>query len=293
LQDEIDWADNNGTGMIPDTTPENFCQNRGGFNCRHIAYPVRSANYIKEEAPKEPEAPKEEEVKEQKYTNAKTIEEAKNKMTNLFNDKYGIEIKSVDYDSNLSIEDVNKLNNQLNDLSNDYNTTFDTNTSKPIINFKKASGAYGQIEYTYSGQILKIFFGNGSYDKSRISERVSSKDGFGFKYAGKSKVDEENVSLATLTHEFTHFISVEKNQNNNINAQNFFKELKKLRTSYRKELKQSYNDIDKLNEIFLGDYANTDLNEFMAEGFTEYKLSSKPTKYAKEIGKLIDKYFKK
>jgi hypothetical protein len=47
LQDEINWADNNGTGMIPDTTPENFCQNRGGYNCRHIAYPVRSQNYIK------------------------------------------------------------------------------------------------------------------------------------------------------------------------------------------------------------------------------------------------------
>jgi hypothetical protein len=31
----------------------------------------------------------------------------------------------------------------------------------------------------------------------------------------------------------------------------------------------------------------------MAEGFTEYKLSSKPSKYAIEIGKLIDKYFKK
>jgi hypothetical protein len=47
LQSEIDWADNNGTGMIPDTTPENFCQNRGGYNCRHIAYPVRSENYKK------------------------------------------------------------------------------------------------------------------------------------------------------------------------------------------------------------------------------------------------------
>lgn len=47
LQSEIDWADNNGTGMIPDTTPENFCQNRGGYNCRHIAYPVRSQNYQK------------------------------------------------------------------------------------------------------------------------------------------------------------------------------------------------------------------------------------------------------
>jgi hypothetical protein len=47
LETEIQWADNNGTGMIPDTTPENFCQNRGGYNCRHIAYPVRSQNYIK------------------------------------------------------------------------------------------------------------------------------------------------------------------------------------------------------------------------------------------------------
>lgn len=41
LEDEIMWADSNGTGMIPNTTPENFCQNRGGYNCRHVAYPVR------------------------------------------------------------------------------------------------------------------------------------------------------------------------------------------------------------------------------------------------------------
>jgi hypothetical protein len=41
LEDEILWADSNGTGMIPNTTPENFCQNRGGYNCRHVAYPVR------------------------------------------------------------------------------------------------------------------------------------------------------------------------------------------------------------------------------------------------------------
>ena len=47
LDAEITWAENNGTGMIPNTTPENFCQNRGGYNCRHICYPVRSQNYKK------------------------------------------------------------------------------------------------------------------------------------------------------------------------------------------------------------------------------------------------------
>lgn len=42
LKAEIKWAYNNGKGMIPDTVPENFCQNRGGYNCIHEAIPVRA-----------------------------------------------------------------------------------------------------------------------------------------------------------------------------------------------------------------------------------------------------------
>lgn len=42
LEDEIRWAYNNGQGMYPDTTPENFCQKRGGYNCIHDAIPVRA-----------------------------------------------------------------------------------------------------------------------------------------------------------------------------------------------------------------------------------------------------------
>jgi len=48
LQAEISWAQKNGSGMIPGTTPENFPVNRGGYNCRHSAYPTRA----KEEDPK-------------------------------------------------------------------------------------------------------------------------------------------------------------------------------------------------------------------------------------------------
>ena len=47
LQAQIDWALNNGTGFITDTVPDTFCQNRGGYNCRHTCYPVRSELYIK------------------------------------------------------------------------------------------------------------------------------------------------------------------------------------------------------------------------------------------------------
>jgi hypothetical protein len=49
LESEIEWALNNGTGFIKDTTPENFAQNRGGYNCRHVAYPVRSSAYLKKQ----------------------------------------------------------------------------------------------------------------------------------------------------------------------------------------------------------------------------------------------------
>lgn len=41
LQSEIDWAYKNGSGMKPDTTPQNFCQKRGGFGCQHIAIPTK------------------------------------------------------------------------------------------------------------------------------------------------------------------------------------------------------------------------------------------------------------
>lgn len=41
LEDEIRWAYRNGSGMIAGTTSENFCELRGGYNCRHEAIPIR------------------------------------------------------------------------------------------------------------------------------------------------------------------------------------------------------------------------------------------------------------
>lgn len=42
LEREIRWAENNGSGLIPGTNPDNFIINRGGYNCRHEAIPTRS-----------------------------------------------------------------------------------------------------------------------------------------------------------------------------------------------------------------------------------------------------------
>jgi len=40
LQSEITWANNNGSGMNPATTPASFCTYRGGYACRHKAIPI-------------------------------------------------------------------------------------------------------------------------------------------------------------------------------------------------------------------------------------------------------------
>jgi len=41
MLNEINWAYNNGTGMISGTTPDNFIVYRGGYNCRHAAIPFK------------------------------------------------------------------------------------------------------------------------------------------------------------------------------------------------------------------------------------------------------------
>jgi len=46
LKEEIKWAENNGTGFIEGTTEDTWPINRGGYNCRHTAWPVRSSVYL-------------------------------------------------------------------------------------------------------------------------------------------------------------------------------------------------------------------------------------------------------
>jgi len=41
LDEEINWANSNGSGMIPGTNVDNFAVYRGGYNCRHSAIPFK------------------------------------------------------------------------------------------------------------------------------------------------------------------------------------------------------------------------------------------------------------
>lgn len=69
LAAEIAWAESNGSGMIPGTTPDNWAVRRGGYNCRHTAYPVKEDS--KEIKPKKKPAPKKKPPKKTKFDEAR------------------------------------------------------------------------------------------------------------------------------------------------------------------------------------------------------------------------------
>ena len=53
------------------------------------------------------------------------------------------------------------------------------------------------------------------------------------------------------------------------------------------------NNIKALNETYMGSYSNLNIDEFLAECFTEYELKAKPSKYARLVGELVNKYYKR
>ena len=204
-----------------------------------------------------------------------------------------IGIKSVTFDSGLSIGDKNILKNQISKLTKEYKLDSKYNGADDIkLRFKSSSRQYGSVQTnTFSRKVTSINFGH-KYDIDRAGELRASLDKYGRITAhAKSKVDAANVKVSTLTHEFGHIIASPHRSGNS----DFFEKLNKIRISYHKDVNVAVNakDVDGLSEIFLGNYASTNISEFLAEGFTEYKLHSNPSKYALKIGRLIDKHFKK
>lgn len=87
----------------------------------------------------------------------------------------------------------------------------------------------------------------------------------------------ENV----ITHEFAHAITA----NNNDNA--FWAKVAKIRNEYMKNVEKS----DIKNPDYVSKYARENKDEFVAECFTQAKLSKKPSKYAKQVLDLINEHY--
>jgi hypothetical protein len=224
--------------------------------------------------------------------NSKTIDEASTQAKTIL-ENAGLRIKEVQVANNFTVNDFNAYNKQLNNLATEYklDSSFNTRYELPL-KYNSTYNAYGYVQTTGNGNLLEINFGN-TTDPLVNRTRNFAENKFSTRF--KSDVSEANLKIATVTHEFAHCIITRHAEYSTIKGEEYYQELKALKRQYMGEKLKLFrrNNIEEYNKIWLGDYAETNVDEFMAEGFTEFKLSDNPSKYAIKIGELINKYFKK
>ena len=202
----------------------------------------------------------------------------------------GLPIKNSIISSAMELPFFNKSIKQLKKLTNKYKINSLKNTSGyPNVIFRTTKGAYGYVERYGLGNRLKTMNFGHQTNSLKSRTRVILKDQRN--RMPNSPVDAINLELSTVTHEFAHVIS----SSTSFADTAFFDELKEMRNLYNQEIRKYsvQKNYKAFNETYLGTYANHDIDEFLAEAFTEYELSNKPSKYARLVGELVEKYYKK
>ena len=227
--------------------------------------------------------------------------------------------------------DVYQLGTQaktLNDLKDEYYTRIKKiqfNVAKPF--------TLGNVErnnfYGFEADVIRV---KSNVDismrqkKARIDNEISGNNHMTIVDIGK-----ENEYL--ITHEFAHtlydFQSAERMKKVKLEnpLEKFGKEIIKIRKAYDEEIKKLRFERFTLEEEFFGgkipdfklgdglrykfkspkaieldkkykathisSYASSNDDEFLAEAFTQAKLSSNPSPYSKQVLEVVDKYFKK
>ena len=216
----------------------------------------------------------------------------------------GLNVSSITIARDLPVDELNEKANQLAKLFNEYKINPGLNLNDDVklsfastkrflgvVYSRKGMNAYGKV--LGKPALIEMNFGNKNESIYEISFVPNSEN-----TRPSSSVDIFNRQISVPTHEFAHVMAVSshaENPNSPDFVRSYFRELRAIRKEYVDEM-LSYNqkgDKKGVYNVSLGRYASTDIDEFHAEAFKEYKLSSNPTKYAVKVGKLIDKYFKK
>ena len=236
------------------------------------------------EKPKKKEEPKK--PSEIKISEIKTTKEAKAVVQDIFP-----KAKSVSISSKIEMKDLIPRIEQLKKLNDKY--ILDIGNLEKI-NFSSGTRTLGVVKSYLSGNIKEANFGSREGGWSMHEKRSDPKSDL---QRHSANIDKENHPKYTTTHEFAHLLTTlgRKGIANNDGVVEFWSELRKVFSEYLKELNshRMSGDYDKASEIFIGKYGHTNTDEFFAESFTQYELNSKPTKYSKKVGELVEKYFKK
>ena len=236
------------------------------------------------EKPKKKEEPKK--PSEIKISEIKTTKEAKAVVQDIFP-----KAKSVSISSKIEMKDLIPRIEQLKKLNDKY--ILDIGNLEKI-NFSSGTRTLGVVKSYLSGNIKEANFGSREGGWSMHEKRSDPKSDL---QRHSANIDKENHPKYTTTHEFAHLLTTlgRKGIANNDGVVEFWSELRKVFSEYLKELNSHRisGEYEKASEIFIGKYGHTNTDEFFAESFTQYELNSKPTKYSKKVGELVEKYFKK
>ena len=236
------------------------------------------------EKPKKKEEPKKH--SEIKISEIKTTKEAKAVVQDIFP-----KAKSVSISSKIEMKDLIPRIEQLKKLNDKY--ILDIGNLEKI-SFSSIGRNLGVVKSYVTGNIKEANFG--SREDIWKSHEKNSDPKIDLQ-RHSANIDKENHPKYTTTHEFAHLLTTlgRKGIANNDGVVEFWSELRKVFSEYLKELNSHRisGEYEKASEIFIGKYGHTNTDEFFAESFTQYELNSKPTKYSKKVGELVEKYFKK
>ena len=236
------------------------------------------------EKPKKKEEPKK--PSEIKISEIKTTKEAKAVVQDIFP-----KAKSVSISSKIEMKDLIPRIEQLKKLNDKY--ILDIGNLEKI-SFSSIGRNLGVVKSYVTGNIKEANFG--SREDIWKSHEKNSDPKIDLQ-RHSANIDKENHPKYTTTHEFAHLLTTlgRKGITNNEGVIEFWSELRKVFSEYLKELNSHRisGEYEKASEIFIGKYGHTNTDEFFAESFTQYELNSKPTKYSKKVGELVEKYFKK
>ena len=236
------------------------------------------------EKPKKKEEPKK--PSEIKISEIKTTKEAKAVVQDIFP-----KAKSVSISSKIEMKDLIPRIEQLKKLNDKY--ILDIGDLEKI-SFSSIGRNLGVVKSYANGNIKEANFGSRedlwtSHEKNSDPKKDLQRH--------SASIEKESHPKFTTTHEFGHLLTVSgrKGVVNNERVVEFWSELRKVFSEYLKELNSHRisGEYEKASEIFIGKYGHTNTDEFFAESFTQYELNSKPTKYSKKVGELVEKYFKK